>query len=365
MLAGLAAVGATPQQASSGLFALCLTIAVTSTVASLVLRVPLAIAWSTPGAAVLLGSAAGGIRFSDAVGAFLVSAALIVLSGLWKGLGRAIVAIPRPLATAMLAGVLLPICLKPVEAVATIPLLAAPVVLVWLILFRLAPRWAVPAAMLTAVIAVIVVAGTDWVRADAVVPRLEFVAPTFDLFTILSLGIPLFIVTMAGQNVPGFAVLTTYGYATHHRFALVSTGLGSAAGSVFGAHAINLGAITAAMMAGPDAHPDPTKRWVATLTNGLAYLPLGLAAALAGALVTAAPTILITAVAGLAVLGTLITSIVAALEDPRHRISAIVTFLVVASGIVVVGIGSAFWGLLAGGLVMAWLSWRRRSESAA
>jgi benzoate membrane transport protein len=117
------------------------------------------------------------------------------------------------------------------------------------------------------------------------------------------------------------------------------------------------------MMAGPDAHPDPARRWVATLTNGLAYLPLGLAAALAGALVTAAPTILITAVAGLAVLGTLITSIVSALEDPRHRISAIVTFLVVASGIVVVGIGSAFWGLLAGGLVMAWLSWRRRAES--
>jgi benzoate membrane transport protein len=195
------------------------------------------------------------------------------------------------------------------------------------------------------------------------VPRLEFVGPTFDPLTILSLGIPLFIVTMAGQNVPGFAVMTTYGYHTHHRFALVSTGLGSAAAALFGAHAINLGAITAAMMASPDSHPDPSKRWVATLTNGLVYLPLGLAAALAGALVSAAPTILITAVAGLAVLGTLVTSIAAALEDPAHRISAIVTFLVVASGIVVVGIGSAFWGLAVGGLVMAWLSWRRRAES--
>lgn len=366
VLAGLAAVGATPGQASSGLFALCIAIAITSVIAALVLRVPLAIAWSTPGAAVLLGTSGGAIRFSDAIGAFLISAALMVLSGLWRPLGRAIVAIPRPLATAMLAGVLLPICLSPVEAVATIPLLAGPVVLVWLVLFRLAPRWAVPAAMLTAVVAVIAVAGTDWIRADAVVPRLEFVAPTFDLLTIISLGIPLFIVTMAGQNVPGFAVLTTYGYPTHHRFALVSTGLGSAAGALFGAHAINLGAITAAMMVAPESHPDPAKRWVATLTNGLAYIPLGLVAALAGALVTVAPTILITAVAGLAVLGTLITSIVAALEDPRHRISAIVTFLVVASGIVVVGIGSAFWGLLVGGIVMAWLGWRsRRAQPAA
>lgn len=356
-------MGATPQEASSGLFALCLAIALTSTVAALTLRVPLAIAWSTPGAAVLLGTTAGAIRFSDAIGAFLVSAALMILAGLWKQLGRAIVAIPRPLATAMLAGVLLPICLKPVEAVATLPLLAGPAVLVWLILFRLAPRWAVPAAMLTAVGAVILVAGTDWVTAEAVVPRLEFVVPTFDPLTILSLGIPLFIVTMAGQNVPGFAVMTTYGYQTHHRFALVSTGAGSVAGALFGAHAINLGAITAAMMASPDSHPDPSKRWIATLTNGLAYLPLGLAAALAGALVSAAPTILITAVAGLAVLGTLVTSIAAALEDPAHRISAIVTFLVVASGVVVVGIGSAFWGLAVGGLVMAWLSWRRRTES--
>jgi benzoate membrane transport protein len=133
---------------------------------------------------------------------------------------------------------------------------------------------------------------------------------------------------------------------------------------VFGAHAINLGAITAAIMSGPESHPDKDRRWIATLTNGLLYLGLGLAAGIATALVSAAPAILITAVAGLAVLGALITSVVNALEDPAHRMAAIVTFLVVASGVVVLNIGSAFWGLLVGAIVMAWLSWRRRRRVA-
>jgi benzoate membrane transport protein len=141
----------------------------------------------------------------------------------------------------------------------------------------------------------------------------------------------------------------------------VSTGLGSAAGALFGAHAINLGAITAAIMAGDESHPDRSKRWVATLTNGLLYIPLGLGAGVAVALIAAAPAILVTAVAGLAVLGALVSSVVGALEQPEHRITAIITFLVVASGIVVLGIGSAFWGLLVGGIVMLWLGWRRRA----
>ena len=365
VIAGLRAVGATPAEASSGLFALCLAVAVVAIVGSLWLRIPLAIAWSTPGAAVLLAAHDGHVRFSDAVGAFLISSALIVLSGLWAALGRAIVKIPRPLASAMLAGVLFPICLAPIEAVSTLPWLAAPIVIVWLVLFRLAPRWAVPAAMAVAVIAVFVSAGTGWLSGGNLLPALVFVPPTFDPFTILSIGLPLFIVTMAGQNVPGFTVLATYGYAGPPRFALVSTGLGSGAANLFGGHAINLGAITAAIMSGPESHPDPAKRWVATLTNGILYIPLGLAAGVAAALVNAAPTVLITAVAGLAVLGALVTSVVNAMEDPAHRISAIVTFLVVASGVVLLGVGSAFWGLAVGALVYAWLGWRRRANPAA
>ena len=363
VIAGLVAVGATDAQAESGLLALCLAIAVVSTIGALWLRIPLAIAWSTPGAAVLLAAAGNGFRFSDAVGAFLVSGILIALCGLWPALGRAITSIPKPLASAMLAGVLFPICLAPFRAIAdpAIAFYALPIFIVWLVLYRLAPRWAVPAAMVVAVVAIVIYAGTYWIAA-ADIPTLVLVAPTFDPLTILSLGLPLFIVTMAGQNVPGFTVLSTNGYTPPPRFALVSTGVGSAGAALFGAHSINLGAITAAIMSGEESHPDPKKRWVATLTNGLLYVPLGLAAGLAVALVSAAPSILITAVAGLAVLGALITSVVNAMEDPRHRVTAIVTFLVVASGIVILNIGSAFWGLLIGGIVMAWLSWNGRRE---
>ena len=165
---------------------------------------------------------------------------------------------------------------------------------------------------------------------------------------------------MAGQNVPGFTVLKANGYTPPAHFALLSTGLGSAGGALFGAHAINLGAITAAIMAGEESHPDPKRRWIATLTNGLLYIPLGLAAGVAVALVGAAPSILVTAVAGLAVLGALISSVVSALEEPAHRMTAILTFLVVASGISPFGIGSAFWGLLVGAMVMLWLGFTKR-----
>lgn len=360
VIAGLQAVGASPAEAASGLFAVCLAIAITSVTAALWLRMPLAIAWSTPGAAVLLAAGSDGLRFSDVVGAFLVSAALMLLCGLVPALGRAITRIPRTLASAMLAGVLLPICLAPVEAVATMPLFAAPIVLVWLVLFRLAPRWAVPAAMLVAIIAILIAAGTDWLGEASITPQLTFVAPTFDLFTILSVGLPLFIATMAGQNIPGFAVMSTYGYTVPPRFAFVAIGLGSGAGALAGGHSINLGAITAAIMAGPEGGEDRNRRWIGTLTNGLLYVPLGMGAGIATALIGAAPTILVIAVAGLAVLGALITSITNALEEPEHRVPAIVTFLVVVSGVVVLGIGSALWGLLAGALVMAWLGWVRR-----
>lgn len=361
VIAGLQAVGATASQASSGLFAICLAIAVVSVIAALWLRIPLAFAWSTPGAAVLLATTSDNVRFSDAVGAFVVCAALLVLCGLWPALGRAITSIPRPLASAMLAGVLLPICLAPIEAVATLPLLAAPIVIVWLVLYRLAPRWAVPAAMVVAIISIVIAAGTDWIAEASIAPQLAFVAPTLDVTTILSIGLPLFVVTMAGQNVPGFVVMSTYDYAAPPRYALAGSGIGSGVAALFGGHAMNLGAITAAIMAGPESHPDRSKRWIATLTNGILYIPLGLGAGLASALVTAAPAILVTAVAGLAVMGALITSIVNALEQPEHRLAAVVTFLVVASGVVAGGIGSPFWGLLVGGLVMGWLSWRRRA----
>ena len=178
---------------------------------------------------------------------------------------------------------------------------------------------------------------------------------------IVSLGVPLYIVTMAGQNVPGFAVLTTFGYPPPPVSPiLVGTGALSIAGAFAGGHSINLAALSAAIMAGPDAHPDRSRRWIASFTGGVVYILLGLAAGAATALVSAAPPVLITAVAGLALFGAFITGIVSAFEESEHRLAAAVTFLVVASGVVITGIGSAFWGLIAGGVVMLWLRGGRR-----
>ncbi|WP_307852533.1 benzoate/H(+) symporter BenE family transporter [Glaciihabitans sp. dw_435] len=361
VIAGLQAVGATQAQASSGLFALCLAVAAISITLTLWLRIPISFAWSTPGAALLIAAGATGhVDFASAVGAFLVCAILIVLCGLWPALGRAITRIPKPLASAMLAGILFPICLAPVTAVVTLPQYAIPIVLTWLVLFRLAPRWAVPAAMVVAIVMILVSAGGSWTENAHLSPQLSFVVPHFDPVVVLSLGLPLFVVTMAGQNVPGIVVMSSFGYTVPPRAALVGSGAVSGAAALFGGHVINLAAITAAIMASPEAHPDKERRWVSSFSAGVFYLVLGLVAGFATALVSAAPPILITAVAGLAVLGALIGAITTALEQPAHRVAAIATFLVVASGIVVLNVGSAFWGLLVGGIVMAWLGWERR-----
>lgn len=284
-----------------------------------------------------------------------------MLTGLWPPLGLTLTRIPRPIASAMLAGILFPICIAPVTASVELPLLALPIVLTWLVLYRLAPRWAVPAAMVVTAVVIVLSAGTGWLGSGVVVPQLQIVSPVFEPLVIVSLGVPLFIVTMAGQNVPGFAVLATFGYPPPRpRPILVGSGLLSAGGALFGGHVINLAALTAAIMAGPDAHPDRDRRWIASVAGGVVYLLLGLGAGVATALIAASPPILITAVAGLALLGALVAAITSALESEEHRLVAVVTFLVVASGIVVAGIGSAFWGLLVGGVVMGWMRWGRR-----
>jgi benzoate membrane transport protein len=352
VVAGLRAVGATEAQASSGLLAVCVMSGLCCILLAWHFRMPISFAWSTPGAALLVAAAGVTDDFGAAVGAFLVCGALIVLCGLWPPLGRAITSIPRPIASAMLAGILFPICLAPITAAVEIPWLALPVIIIWLVLYRLAPRWAVPAAMLVAAIGIAVTAGASMLEGASLAPTLQFVVPTFDPVVIVSLGLPLFIVTMAGQNVPGFAVMSTFGYSVPPRPALVASGAGSMVGALFGGHVINLAAITAAIMAGPDSHPDPKKRWPASVTAGALYVLFGLAAGVATTLISAAPPILITAVAGLALLGALVTSVSSALENVEHRIPAIATFLVTASGVSIIGIGSAFWGLLVGAIVM-------------
>ena len=364
MLAGLAAVGATEYQSASGLLVICVVQGVLSIVFSAWYRVPVKFAWSTPGAALLVATAGVTGRFAEAVAAFIVAAALIVLVGLWPSLERLIARIPRPISSAMLAGILLPLCVAPVKAAVDIPLLAIPVILVWLVLFRLAPRWAVPAAIVLAGVLLAITTGSGWLSGAHVVPRLDFVVPVFDPLVVVSLAIPLFIVTMAGQNIPGAAILNNFGYRAPVRSALVSSGVLSGVGALFGGITVNFAALTQALTAGPEASPDRAKRWIAPVSAGGVYIVLGLLAGVATAFVSASPPLLIEAVAGLALLGALIGAVVAAVADPAHRLAAILTFLVTASGIVVGGVGSAFWGLLVGGVVMLWLSWRLRQARA-
>lgn len=363
VIAGLVAVGATDSQVSSGLLVLCLTVGLTSIAFGWIFRMPITTAWSTPGAALLVAAGSNGADFSAAVGAFIVCGALILLTGLWPWLGKLIGRIPKPIASAMLAGILFPICLAPVTAVIQYPILAAPILIAWLVVLRFSPRWAVPAAMLVAVIVIAVSAGSDWMSEAQIAPQLTFVAPVFDPVVIVSLGVPLFIVTMAGQNIPGFVVLSTFDYTASPRPILIGTGAASAIGALFGGHAINLAAINAAINASPGAHPDASKRWIATVTAGVVTLILGLGASAATALSAVSPPILIIAVAGLAVVGALITSITGSLEEPPHRTTAIATFLVTASGLTFLGIGSAFWGLVVGAIFFAWLGLRRRDRT--
>ncbi|MCJ1673274.1 MULTISPECIES: benzoate/H(+) symporter BenE family transporter [unclassified Rathayibacter] len=358
VLAGVVAVGATDAQAASGLLAVCVLQGVLCIALSVRYRVPMTFAWSTPGAALLAATATLPGGFDRAVGAFLVASALIVVTGLWPALGRLVARIPRPLANAMLAGILFPLVLAPVRAAVEIPLLALPVIALWLILLRLLPRWAVPAAIALAIVLLLVTDGAALAGAP-LLPVPEFVAPVFEIGAIVGIGLPLYVVTMAGQNIPGIAVLSSFGFEAHSRPAIVSSGLASGVSAVFGGVPVNYAALSAALTAGPEASPQPERRWIASVSAGASYLVLGAVAGAAAALVSSASPLLIEAVAGLALLGVFVSSVQAAVEDARLRLPAAATLLVTASGIAVAGIGSAFWGLVVGLVVLAWLHPRR------
>ncbi len=364
VLAGLHAIGADEAQAASGLATLCVTMGAAGIWLGLRHRIPVAIAWSTPGAALLISGGAVPGGYPAALGAFAVTGVLIVLAGLWSALGRWVERIPPAIASAMLAGVLLPVCVAPAEAAVELPAQALPVIAVWALLMRFARRWAVPGALVAAGIAIALDPRQGAVVPD-LLPALTFTTPHLDLGALLGLALPLFVVTMASQNVPGVAVLTSFGYRPPLRDALVTTGAATAAGAPFGAHAINLAAITAALVAGPDAHPDSGKRWIASVSGAVTYLVFGLTAGLATALVAVAPPLLIEAVAGLALLGALGGAVTAAMADAERREAAVITFAVSASAITAAGISAPFWGLVAGLSYLALQHARMTPERAA
>jgi benzoate membrane transport protein len=353
VLQGLRAAGATPAQAASGLLAICVVQGVLSIGLSLRWRQPISIVWSTSGVALLIGTGMPEGGFAVAVGAFLVAGLLVIVAGLWDRFGRLVVAIPMPLASAMLAGILLELCLAPVHAVATLPTLALPIIVAWALCWRFARPYAVPIAVLVTAVTVGIATHVPPGALDDIMPRPQLVWPHFAPLTLLSISLPLFVVTMASQNVPGIAVLRNNHYRIRVGTIFVVTGLGSLVVAPFGGHALNLSAITASLCAGPEAHPDPARRYWASLTAGVGYIALGLSAGFAAAFVAASPPVLIEAVAGLALLGSLGAALASALAREQDRIPAVVTFVVAASGVTFFGIGPAFWGLVAGGTLLA------------
>lgn len=350
-LAGLTAVGASPAQAATGLMAGAVAMGLCGIVMSLMTRMPVSAAWSTPGAALLVATGAVEGGFAVAVGAFAVVGLLVVISAFWSPLGRAVQAIPGSLANAMLAGVLLGLCLAPVKAVALVPEFALPVIAVWAVVGRWNRLYAVPAAAALAFAIIGWTAeappagSTFWPAPEAVMPR-------FSVGGLIGLALPLFIVTMASQNVPGFAVLQANGYRPPPGRMLATTGLFTLAAAPFGGQVTNLAAIIAALCAGPDAHPEPARRYWAAVTAGLFFVLFGLGAGYAIHLIEAAPPALVEAVAGLALLGAFAGAVTAAVAQEEEREAAVVTFVVTASGLTLFGIGGAFWGLVAGGAML-------------
>ncbi|WP_067846594.1 benzoate/H(+) symporter BenE family transporter [Nocardia lijiangensis] len=365
VLSGLTAVGATAAQAASGLLAVCVAQGIGIILLSYRYRMPITLAWSTPGAALLAGTGTIAGGWQAALGAFALTGVLIVITGLWQRLGNLVAAIPVEIAQAMLAGVLVPLCLAPVEAVAVSPAVVVPVILVWLVLQRFAKRWAVIAAFVVAAIGAgvsIVVQHRD-IDLAAMAPTVELAVPQWNWQAMIGIAIPLYFVTMASQNIPGTAVMRSFGYQVPWRAAMTVTGIGTILGAPAGGHAVNLAAISAALSAAPAAHPDPKRRWIAACTAGVTYLLLALGSAALVTLVAAAPEGTLETVAGLALLATLAAALAGALRSEQHREAGVITFLIAASGVGFLGIGAAFWALIAG-LLVRW-ALRPRADAAA
>lgn len=366
VLAGLEGVGASPAQAASGLLAVSVLMGLCSMLLSLRTRLPITVAWSTPGAALLAATGAVDGGWPAAVGAFVLVGVLIVLTGLVPALGALMARIPTPIAQAMLAGVLFQLCLGPVLGVAANPLAVAPVIVVWALAQRLSPRWASPLAFLAASVVIVVslAAAPSPSAAPPLLPAVELTVPTLTVGAVVGVALPLYLVTMASQNVPGVAVMRTLGYEVPWRASMVTTGLGTLVGAPLGGHGVNLAAITAALAAGPEAGEDRERRWIASTASGVVLMLCGLGATAFAQLIALAPEGVIPAVAGLVLLGTFAASLRSALAEPEDQLPAGVTVLIAASGIAVAGISAAFWALLVGLALRALLRAGRRTGSA-
>ena len=345
--------GATPAQITSWIWALGLGMGLCSLVPSLLLRKPVMVAWSTPGAAVLAtAGAAGSFSMGEAVGAFMVCSVLVILVGATRALERVADRIPMEIASALLAGVLARFGIQAFAAAQTALPLVLLMVGAYLVARRMAGRYAVVFTLVVGILWVLITGQMAWSMEPVRLAMPVFVAPQWSVSAIVSLAIPLFVVTMASQNLPGMAVIRASGYELPVSRLITMTGWASLVLAPFGAFALNFSAITAAICMGPEAHEDRSKRYTAAASCGAIYIVIGLFGALVTGLLTSFPKELVVAIAGIALLSTIGNGLASALRDERHREPALITFLVTLSGITLMDIGSAFWGVVAGSLAL-------------
>lgn len=352
---------ATPAQITSWIWALGLGMGLCSLVPSLLLRMPVMVAWSTPGAAVLATAGlAGGFSMGEAVGAFIASAVLIIVAGATGWFERIMNRIPMEIASALLAGVLAKFGMQAFSAAES----NLPLVLVMLVAYllsrRLAPRYAVIVTLMAGIVWAALRGQMQWSAVHVGLAMPVFTMPQFSVQALVSLALPLFVVTMASQNLPGVAVIRATGYDIPVSRIISMTGAATLVLAPFGGYALNLSAITAAICMGPEAHEDKSRRYTAAAVCGLFYIVLGIFGAVVTGLLTAFPKELVACIAGLALLGSIGGGLAAALREEQHREAALITFLVTLSGVVIAGIGSAFWGVVAGSVALFIQHFRRR-----
>lgn len=346
---------------SSWIWAVSIGSGVTGLILSWRLKVPVITAWSTPGAALLVVMLPS-MPLAQAIGAYIVSALVITAIGLSGAFDKLIERIPKGIAAAMLAGILLRFGIDVFASIDASPVLVLLMVATFLLCKRLLPRYAIAAVMLVGIAFAAATGTTQLSQISLVAVRPVLVMPEWSWHAVLSLGLPLALVTLTGQHVPGMAVMRASGYHTAARGIVTTTGVASLLLAPFGAHAINLAAITAAICTGREAHEDPRQRYVAGIACGLFYIVIGIFGGALALLFASLPRELIAALAGLALIGAITTGLIGTVQDEQHRDASVVTFLVTASGMSLLGLGAAFWGLVIGGC--AWLvlhqPWQRR-----
>lgn len=343
------AFGATPAQITSWMWALGLGVGLCCMVPSLLLRKPVMVAWSTPGAAVLASAGlAGSFTMSEAVGAFLICAALITVCGVTGWFEKLMDRIPMEIAAALLAGVLARFGLQAFGAAQTALGMVLAMLAAYLLGRRLLPRYAVVVTLVVGVVWAAAAGQMEWSRVQWELALPVFTVPQFTWQAFVSLALPLFVVTMASQNMPGVAVIRATGYDLPVSRLVSMTGIATLLLAPFGGFALNFSAITAAICMGPEAHEDKARRYTAAVVCGAIYLVIGIFGAVVTGLLIAFPQELVLAIAGLALLGSIGSGLASALKDDMHREAALITFLVTLSGVVIGGVGSAFWGVVAG-----------------